>query len=279
MCSMHQIEGLRDRVNDRGRWFRVGLVSTTAIAPLIARWNDLRVARHDLRKREMLALHPADRQTSTQSRVAELRARLSHGRTVGSADRVAELAPERMPAARMTSENVRLGLWLAGAGLGLVVASAGAYFLARRRLAAATEEPLLELPATKPPANGARPDEPEEKRRRWHRADPENGLGTMLPTQQGATPDIPGAAGGIEPGGPEPARWRENGQAPVDAKFVGNMHTMVYHEASDMRHLPVEENRIYFTTEEEAREMGYRRARGELSPTPEAGISPEGPIA
>jgi hypothetical protein len=276
---MQTIERPSDHVNDRGRWFRVGLVSTTAIAPLLARWNDLRVARRDLRKREEEAVRPADLRASAQARIANLRARLGRERNTRAVDRVAERPPESTPALRMTSENVRLGLWLAGAGLGLVVAGAGAYFLARRRLAATAEEPLLELPATKAPANGARPDAREEKRVRRYRPEPENRFGAVPSMQQGATPDVTGAAGGFELGLREPVRWRESGQAPTDAKFVGNMHTMVYHEASDLQHLPVEENRIYFTTEEEAREMGYRRARGEPSPAPETNISPEGPIA
>ncbi len=41
------------------------------------------------------------------------------------------------------------------------------------------------------------------------------------------------------------------------ARYVGNMHTKVYHEASDSN-LPSEENRAYFSSAEEAEAQGYR---------------------
>lgn len=44
-----------------------------------------------------------------------------------------------------------------------------------------------------------------------------------------------------------------------NAAFIGNMHTRVYHSATDSN-LPNEENRAYFATAEDAEEAGYRPA-------------------
>ncbi len=44
---------------------------------------------------------------------------------------------------------------------------------------------------------------------------------------------------------------------------------MVYHEAAD-DDLPAEENRIYFVSEDEARQAGYRRHRDEVAPGAQA---------
>jgi hypothetical protein len=49
--------------------------------------------------------------------------------------------------------------------------------------------------------------------------------------------------------------------AASQAAYVGNIHTMIFHEADDVNHLPNEENRIYFASEAEARRAGYRLAR------------------
>ncbi|MGH2516551.1 MAG: hypothetical protein ACRDHP_12925 [Ktedonobacterales bacterium] len=49
-----------------------------------------------------------------------------------------------------------------------------------------------------------------------------------------------------------------------NAAFIGNIHTMVFHEA-DAGDLPAKGNRIYFGSEEEARDAGFRRARDEVS--------------
>ena len=47
-----------------------------------------------------------------------------------------------------------------------------------------------------------------------------------------------------------------------NAPFVGNARTMVYHP-SDSAHLPSEDNRVYFRSEQEAEDAGYRPAVGE----------------
>ena len=45
---------------------------------------------------------------------------------------------------------------------------------------------------------------------------------------------------------------------------------MVFHDSDDRGHLPAEENRIYFSSEDEARQAGYRYSRESAdAPTPE----------
>ena len=56
---------------------------------------------------------------------------------------------------------------------------------------------------------------------------------------------------------------------PAQAKFIGNIRTLVYHD-TDAENLPAEENRVYFASEEEADLAGYRRDRDEVSNEPEA---------
>jgi methylphosphotriester-DNA--protein-cysteine methyltransferase len=52
-----------------------------------------------------------------------------------------------------------------------------------------------------------------------------------------------------------------NGQTATadNAAYIGNTHTQVYHNASDIN-LPNEENRAYFATAEDAEAAGYRAA-------------------
>jgi hypothetical protein len=284
--TMQQIERVRDRADETGKWFRVGLVSTTAIAPLLARWNDLRVTKRELRKREEAEARRPDARASAQSRVADLRARLARGRADGAdgAERGLTAVPESTAPRRVSSDNVRLGLWLAGVGLGLVAAGAGAYFLARRRLAASVDEPLLELPTSKAPANGARPEKPNSKGRARHGTSQENRASAPTSPAQdeshypGLSRSI-GLSGSVETEMPEPERGHIFSPAPADAAFVGNVHTMIYHDAGDVQHLPADENRTYFASEEDARNRGYRRARSAMPPATESGVLPEGPSA
>lgn len=55
-----------------------------------------------------------------------------------------------------------------------------------------------------------------------------------------------------------------NASSPSDeqratGRFIGNRSTRVYHDGDD-GHLPAEEHRVYFETEEEAEALGYRPA-------------------
>ncbi len=54
------------------------------------------------------------------------------------------------------------------------------------------------------------------------------------------------------------ATTAQRGQ-PNQARYIGNAHTKVFHDASD-GNLPSEENRVYFGSAEEAEAQGYRHA-------------------
>ena len=91
----------------------------------------------------------------------------------------------------------------------------------------------------------------------------------MPPADENATAAQSQAAGESEAPPAEATTWTESGapEGVADAEsaaFIGNIHTMVYH-AADADDLPAEENRIYFASEDEAHERGYRRARDEVS--------------
>jgi hypothetical protein len=267
------------------------LVSTTVIAPLIARWNDLRATKRDLRRREEVEAQVLGPPSGAQARLQELRdnaqSRLEGFRTLIVRNRdglpsnhVNETALEQLSAAlakdeqtkRPTrSDSVRIGLWLAGVGVGLLAAGAGAYFIARRRLAASAEEPLLELPPVPSGGNGARPDAREASR------------GGQPRERQKPPASRSGMAGRMAPAGANEGEASQPSQhggratpPPPGAKFVGNIHTMIYHAADDLDHLPAEDNRVYFASEEEAVESDYHRDRHEVPP-PQASVRSEEP--
>jgi hypothetical protein len=244
---MQQIEpGLRER----GRWFRLGVVSATVVTPLVTRWRALRAAE---RARE---LWEARRATPSWP----------WARIGTPAER------DQPPPAQRTPVNT--GLWLAGVGVGVVAAGAAAFVLARRRIQHADEQPL-ELPLPGINGNGRHVvDQAQELVGRSTRparaaatqldATPAtNASSTTTASQSAPAPAATaeqqanmGAATTLESGAPAGVVMPER------APFVGNIRTMVYHEADDDG-LPAEDNRVYFASEEEARSAGYRADRGE----------------
>jgi hypothetical protein len=286
---MRQLEALRHRASGNERWFRLGLMSTTVIAPLIARWNDLRATKRTLRQHEETESHFNDLREQAQSQIEHLRSLVARGKkgaTLEPLEQITTILPASASNGvrpRMRSDNVRLGLWLVGVGVGLAAAGAGTYFFARRRLARRAEEPLLELPTDGQGqvggAEGSQPARPA--RSRSGAVSPSDGQARQsAPRIPGDDRDF-GPAEAVEPGMPTPEAAAVSPAAPPSgAAFVGNIHTMIYHAASDSAHLPAEENRVYFASAEEAEEAGYRRDRHSKPPTPEAGItSAEGPTA
>lgn len=268
-------------------WFRVGVLSATLIAPLIARWNDLRSSNQAQSLRELAAARLSDAraardqalvrlapvQTATSARLASARelanTRLDDARVLANAtvddalDRLAQVrAPEILQnvppfsLARKRAEERRQRrrqttlLWMAGVGVGLVAAGVTAYVLARRRMATAVieeEEPMVELPSERNLAAATA------------------GKGTA--TRNSYAPGADQAEVGV----PVQTFATASGTTPVSqARYIGNIHTMVFHKADDTAHLPAEENRIYFLSEDEARQAGYRYSReSQDAPNPE----------
>lgn len=254
---MQQLDTLRERLDLNGKWFRVGVMSAAAVAPLIARWNDLQKDKRAAELREQ-----------AQARLGDVRSRLRSGAN----DVLRQAAPlaERMPFVQVVPAKSRRranrNLWLAGVAVGLVAAGVTAYVVARRRIAVPEEEePMVELPLTS--ANGA-----------WPTTRPagEGSFAEQVPMS--SMQDT--AAQNEAIGEPDSMDEIDNSEDAGAARFVGNIHTMVYHDAGDEAHLPSEENRIYFATEEKAREAGFHRANSEVALGDEAQVTgAEGPSA
>lgn len=285
-----RIEARRNRDSTGNNWFRVGVLSATVLAPLIARWSDLRASNRAQALRELAAARIStarDARDQAVTRLAPVRAaanarfsdardlanaRLSDARDLANAQfdsalerlaqartpemlrnvppfslaikRAQELQRERQRQRRRTAM-----LWLAGVGVGMVAAGATAYFVARRRMVSVNEddEPMVELPAER------------------NLAEAVVGRGTVM-TNSYATTD-----GQAEVGVPLGAFNPTSGTtSAAQAPYIGNAHTKVFHDADDTAHLPAEDNRIYFSSEAEARQAGYRYSReSEDAPTPE----------
>jgi hypothetical protein len=246
---MRQVDALRGRIGAGGQWLRLGLASATIMAPLLSRWSDLRAAE----RARVLA-------DEAEARLHDMRSHLN----------LASLGAKRDPLELVREARAQLGaergkantrLWLVGVGVGLVAASAGAYVLVRRRMAQALEEPLVELPTVS--VNGNRTY--AQARPPATAADNPPTAATATPAPSMETAQANGAAAPTEQDQSSPASAEEA----IAAPFIGNIRTMVYHEADD-DDLPAEENRIYFVSEDEAREAGYRRHRDEVAPGAQA---------
>jgi hypothetical protein len=267
---MRQVDTARKRLADRGAWFRVGLTSATIAAPLISRWNDLRAGE---RAREYAE--------EAEARLHDIGARVPWSRGNRLQREAVEMVREVSERATGQRQRASSIIWLAGVGVGLVAAGAGAYVLVRRRLDAELDEPLIAVMSSGLNSNG------------HGRANgATNGSGataaatsaTTNAPSASAAPSTPTSSEALPSAPPvsdeAPGAHDQAGEAPItsenvdQARFIGNIRTMVFHEA-DADGLPAEENRIYFTSETDAVEAGYHRDRDEVSPPTESS-SPTG---
>lgn len=262
---MQQMEALRKRLNPKNEWFRIGLAFATIMAPLLKRWTDLRDADSTRALRE-----------GAEVRWNNARSRLVFSNPFESRRNLVLVAQEPTQHAGGGHKNAAR-IWLIGVGVGLVAAGAAAYFFVQRRMNQALEEPLVDLPVMssnghQAPAEatraGASTEQPQPAASGMNGAtapsvgQPAAALELPKEEQQPAEMAKPGELPGgattmIDSGAP--AGVVAAGEAP----FIGNIRTMVYHERDD-ENLPAEENRIYFASEEEAHESGYRRDREDV---------------
>ncbi|HEV2238393.1 MAG TPA: hypothetical protein VGR57_17170 [Ktedonobacterales bacterium] len=222
VSQMQRMQRMQQRMGDRARWFRLGMVSATAMTPLITRWRSLRAAER------ARALWEASQ---------------AHGPLPWSPARRAETPPAEAPRA-----NVRPGLWLAGAGVGLVAAGAVAFVVARRRMLAAEERPL-DLPLSG--LNGT--DRPGGESRDPVRAGVTTATATTGPAGAEQTAAAPSAWD---------VRTADSLESLPDevAPIIGNLRTLDYYDASSPN-VPEETDRVYFRSAEDARAAGFHAAR------------------
>jgi len=254
--------------NGKRRWFQMGVLSAGAVAPLIARWRSLRAAdqaealREQANERwsealawasqirpqgaipealqERLRLAAPQAQESLRQVNAAAREALRHLPipTTTEAEAPVPIAPPR-PASRVNTT-----LWVVGVGVGVLAAGAVAYVVLRNRMNTANDDDaMVEIPLT--PVTVADTLEPTH---------------ATVPVSEG--PAIIEESPEDEPGVAEPVTFSEEDAEGAD--FVGNILSRVYHPASSKR-LPALQHRIYFATEEEALEAGYRPDNNELA--------------
>lgn len=272
MMTTEAPEGM-STTNGKNRWFQLGLVSAGAAAPLIARWRSLRAAEQAEALREQAnerwnealawvaqsrpqeALQETLRQAAPQAQEslrqvsAAAREALRHlPRTTTSTDvaapEIVSIVPA--PAARQSNRRVNATLWAVGVGVGLVAAGAVAYIVLRNRLAATSDnDALVEIPLTAVT--------PTEEMTTAQAA------AVAMASEGPAIVEEPHAE---EPGVAETPTFDERDTE--DAPFIGNILSRVYHPAGSKR-LPAPQHRIYFATQEEAEEAGYRPDNAELA--------------
>ena len=150
-------------------------------------------------------------------------------------DRLKDIFPSLTKLDNRKQSRSNTLLWILGATVGVAAAGAAIYYFSRRRQPMLEAEPLVELPT--------------------------NGVDSYRSSASNITSLDTSKARGEG----EPAIVGVNSPAQAETgPLIGNIRTMVYHDATDDQELPAEENRIYFASETEAQEAGYHRA-GELN--------------
>jgi hypothetical protein len=267
---MRQVDTARKRLADRGAWFRVGLTSATIAAPLISRWNDLRAGE---RAREYAE--------EAEARLHDIGARVPWSRGNRLQREAVEMVREVSERATGQRQRASSIIWLAGVGVGLVAAGAGAYVLVRRRLDAELDEPLIAVMSSGPNSNGhGRANgasngsgAPAAATSATTNA-PSASAAPSTPTSSETATSAPSVSNADEGASNQADEAPINSENVERARYIGNIRTMVFHEAN-ADGLPAEENRIYFPSEADALEAGYHRDRDEVSPPTESG-SPTG---
>ncbi len=233
----------------KSRWFQLGLVFAGAVAPLIARWRSLQAAD----RAEALREQASERWNDAVSWAAQARPQETLQQSLRRLPlpmlRETTATPATLPALRQRRVNATL--WAAGVGVGLVTAGAVAYIVLRNRIGAQSDEDtIIEIPLTSPaPSSGVTPSQAA------------NMVSAVAANEGPAI--VEKSPTDEEPRVAEPLSFSEDDAE--GATFVGNIHSRVYH-AIGSKHLPAPQHRIYFATEAEAVEAGYRPDSADMAP-------------
>jgi hypothetical protein len=250
---MQQISSLRNRWNPKGQWIQLGVLSATIVTPLLSRWNELRAAE----RARLLREEAEDRLRGARALLPQSRREAQH-----RMDAIVRQATDKV-ASPATSRRLSSTLWLTGAVAGLAVAGVTAYIIVRRQLAINVNEPFVILPT--PSRNG------HDQQRVAPTSAPATDRPIAALAEQASAASTP--ATDAAAGAPATTTATEEAslgvEGPAQAKFIGNVRTMVFHDA-DAKDLPAEENRVYFASAEDARLAGYRRDRDEVVGEPES---------
>lgn len=233
----------RAALGSKGRWLQVGLVSATAVAPLIARWRALRdddraqalrQRAEDIREQASARLAGAsqaaqDFQVSLQ-RASERQAQQANQAALDARARIAEIAQSAFGDEADRRRALRATFWLAGVSAGLLAAGVVSYIVIRNRAMARVEnDEMMEIPLdhlTSTPTGAPQPGE--------------------RPITEAAKSQEPGFA-------PPPTFSDEDGKG---AGWVGDIYTRAYN-SMDSGFLPAPMRRTYFATEQQAIDAGY----------------------
>jgi hypothetical protein len=222
------------KVSDK-TWQRVrtGVMSAALLKPVVDQFLQSRKSRRAI-ARIVDQMPLSDEQSEQIERIATL-----------ISDRVIELTSQAQKTLRKTDRRV---WWGVGLGLGFAAAGAATFALVRRRMTQVEVEvdETIILPDTNA-TNGYRSPIDQLKNavgRVTQRSNADNTRTAPATSANTLTATAPGE------------------DSLANAPFVGNARTMVYHP-SDSPHLPSEDNRVYFRSEQEAIAAGYRPAIGE----------------
>lgn len=295
---MRQFETLRKRYDSRSQWFQVGLASATLLTPLLKRWNDLRAAEQarawreeaETRLRAVRWWNPRQKNDARKAQEAIEQVVTPRGNVsatiwlagVGVGLLAAGTGAYLLVRRRMRQEQEEPMLDLPvpstngnGAPVGETALAVAQGIRQRDEQATSAAARNGAIPASAPlPSASPAPAMPSQSSVQASdvtgplmpppntatTANTTPTQATAAPTSEVGTPDeLPGGGTSLTESGAPAGVANAN-----SAAFVGNIHTMVYH-AADADDLPAEENRIYFASEDEAHDAGYRRARDEVS--------------
>lgn len=235
---MQRVKSARDQFNSQAQWIQLGVITASTLAPLVRRWNELRAMDRRRAVRDDTAPPPPPREPEND-----------------------DTGP------RATASLASIIFWVVGVGVGIIAAGVGTYLFLKHRMVAYQEEPLLPLPFP-------RPGETASSSRL---AESNHGLGHETATSTGGRDQTPAAgemgtaASSSGPADVYPDWMGPQASAPGEpdievAAVVGNIRTLAYHFTDDAN-LPDEDNRVYFSSEEEARVAGFHHFTDEVAPS------------